>query len=131
MYFSWNLSCSVVSELPGSMVWCLALIISGLWIPYYSVTLMLPSLWVSSTPSSFLTVRSTFCYSCSLICFGLNSSSNVISYFTSEMHIYLCRDGQNRKLTGTHSLAQALFYFLVLSAEYQEGMSFNNLPGKT
>ena len=101
MYFSWHLSCSVISELPGSMVWCLALIISGLWSLYYSVTLMLPSLWVSSTPSSFLTLRSTFCYSCSLICFSLNSSSNFISSFRSEMNIYFCRNGKNRKLTGT------------------------------
>ena len=101
MYFSWHLSCSVISELPGSMVWCLALIISGLWSLYYSVTLMLPSLWVSSTPSSFLTLRSTFCYSCSLICFSLNSSSNFISSFRSEMNIYFCRNGKNRKLMGT------------------------------
>ena len=87
-----------VAELPGSVVWCLALIILGLWILHYSVTLMLPSLWVSSTPSSFLTLRSIFCYSCSLICFSLNPSSDFISPFRSEMNIYFCRNGQKRKL---------------------------------
>ena len=130
MYFSWHLSCLVVSELPGSVVWCLALIMSGLWILHYSVTLMLPSLWVSSTPSSFLTLRSIFCYSCSLICFSLNPSSDFISLFRSEMNIYFCRNGQKRKLGGTCSLAQALFYFLLLSAEYQEAWVLIICQGK-